>query len=160
MHKKIISLILYLLILNCTSTPKDIPEIPKGEEESLTKIIFLETNTNEEEIENLKRYAEGYAKELINWLTITKKIIEKNHIEFLSKMPAEDKQFIGDELEKKLKNYNKTLFIRDDVYHQYTLDEKKSHFIPLMTEISILYNGAESIKNAYDNYIQQNQDMK
>ncbi|WKC57975.1 hypothetical protein [Borrelia sp. P9F1] len=158
MHKKMLCLISYSLILNCTSTPEDIPEIPKGTEESLTKIIFLETNTNEQEIENLKRYAEGYIKELINWFIITKEIIEKNHIAFANTMPTEDKQFMEYELENKMKDYSKNLFIRDDVYHGYTLDEKKSHFIPLMTEASILYGRAESIKNTYDNYIRQNKE--
>ena len=58
MYKKIISLILYLFILNCTSIPKDIPEIPKVDEDKIIKIISLETNTNEQEITNLKKYAE------------------------------------------------------------------------------------------------------
>ena len=102
----------------------------------------------------------SYIKELLNCFVITKKIIEKNHIEFANKMTTEDKQFIENELKNKLENYNENLFIKDDAFHKYTLDEKKLHFIPLINETSILWSRAESIKNAYEKHIQQNKDIK
>ncbi|WP_445435976.1 hypothetical protein [Candidatus Borreliella tachyglossi] len=153
MYKKIINLILYLSILSCTSTSKNIPEIPKINEENLIAIISLETNTNEQEVVNLKKYAEAYLQELLNWLVTTKEIIEKHYPEFKNKMIIEDKQFMEDELKNKPEYYNKHLFIKDDIYEKYKLTEKKSHFIPLMDETSILYSRAESIKNAYDEYL-------
>ncbi|UER67595.1 hypothetical protein LKV13_02105 [Borrelia sp. BU AG58] len=156
MNKKMISVISCSLILGCISTQKDVPEIPKVDKDNIIKIISLETNTNEQEITGLKRYAEGYVRELMNWFIVTKKIVEKNNIEFANKMSKEDKQFIKDELEKRLEDYNKNLFIKDDAYREYTLNEKKLHFLPLMAETSFLYSRAESIKNAYDEYMLQN----